>query len=126
MTEALHAPLPLTCRQVRILRPGIQPLVAPVLRVRQHAPQRRWVAGELVGDDHPRRVVPASHRPPYEGLGRMLIPPALHEDVDDEAVLVYRPPQPVPTAVDLQSYFVQVQLVARAAATPPQVPREHR
>ena len=97
-----------------------------VLRLRQHAPQGRWVAGELVGDDHPRRVVPAFHRPSYEGFGRVLIPPALHENVDNEAVLVHRPPQPVPPAVDLQRYFVQVQLVARAASTPPQVSREYR
>jgi hypothetical protein len=35
----------------------------------------------------------------------------LHEDVDDEAMLVYRPRRPVPPADDLQSDFVHVQLV---------------
>src|SRR5947209_5905142 len=71
--EALHAPLPLTCRQVGILRPVIQPLVTSILGVRQHAPQGRWVTRQLVGDDHPRRVVPPSDGPPYESLGRVLI-----------------------------------------------------
>jgi hypothetical protein len=61
-----------------------------------------------------------------KGLGRVLISPALHEDIDDEAVLVHRPPQPMPSAVDLQGYFVQVQLVARSAATPTQLLCEHR
>src|SRR5207302_9761062 len=69
---------------------------------------------------------PPSDRPPYEGLGRVLISPALHEDIDDEAVLVHRPPQPMPSAVDLQRYFVQVQLVARPTATPAQLLCEHR
>ena len=90
--EALHAPLPLTCRQVGILRPVIQPIVTSMLGVRQHAPQGRWVTRQLVGDDHPRRVVPPSDRPPYESLVRVLISPALHQDIDDEAVLVHRPP----------------------------------
>ena len=40
----------------------------------------------------------------------LLIPSALYENVDDKAVLVHRPPQPVPSAVDLQRYFVQADL----------------
>jgi len=56
----------------------------------------------------------------------VLISPALHQDVDDEAVLVYGPPEPIPPAVDLQRYFVQMQLVAGPAATPPQLVCEHR
>src|SRR5207249_10093563 len=91
-----------------------------------HTLQGRWVTGELVGDDHPRRVVPPLHGPSYEGFGRVLIPPALHEDVDNEAVLVHRSPQPAPSTVDLQRYFVKVQLVATSAATPAQLLREHR
>src|SRR4030088_2049266 len=106
---------------MRILLCVVEPLVTSVLRLRQRAPKGRWVTCELVGDDHTRRVVPPSNRPSYEGFGCMLIPPALYEDVDNEAVLVYRTPQPVPPAVDLQRYFVQVQFVARAAATSPQV-----
>jgi hypothetical protein len=74
----------------------------------------------------PRRVVPPSHGPSYESFGHVLIPPALHEDVDDEAVLVHRPPQPVSLAIDLQRDFVQVQLIARPTATPSQLLCEHR
>src|SRR5207245_8028066 len=89
-------------------------------------PQASGVPGALVGGAPPRRVGPPSDRASYEGLGRVLILPALHEDIDDEAVLVHRPPQPMPSAVDLQGYFVQVQLVVRPAATPPQLLCEHR
>jgi hypothetical protein len=49
--EALHTALPLTRRQVRILRPVVQPLMTPVLCLRQHAPQGRWVAGERLFRD---------------------------------------------------------------------------
>ncbi len=97
-----------------------------MVHLRQHAANGRWVAGELVGDDNPRRVIPPFHRSSYEGFRSVLIPAVLYEDVDDEAVLVHSPPQPVPPAVDLQRDFVQVQLVARATATPPQLLRVYR
>src|SRR6266567_5793567 len=96
-----------------------------MLEVRQRAPKGRWVARPLVSDDYPRRVVPPSHHPSYAGFGRALIAPALHQDVDDEAVLINCAPQPVPSAVDLQRYFVQMQLVARPATMPPQLLGEH-
>jgi hypothetical protein len=56
--EALHAALPLTCRQMRILRSVVQPLVTSVFRFRQRASKGRWVTREFVGDDHPRRACP--------------------------------------------------------------------
>src|SRR5688500_18295353 len=34
-------------------------------------------------------------KPEAEALGGMLVPPALHQDVEHEAVLVDHPPQPV-------------------------------
>jgi hypothetical protein len=42
--EALEDPLPLTCRQVRILRAVIQAFVASVLAVREYPSDRRHVA----------------------------------------------------------------------------------
>jgi len=41
-----------------------------------------------------------------------LIAPLLHQDVEDDAVLVNCPPQPVALAADLQRHFVQMPLIA--------------
>jgi hypothetical protein len=52
--EPLEYPFAFRRRQVRVFSPIVQPLVAPVLGVRQR-PSKGWrVAGKLVGDDDPR------------------------------------------------------------------------
>jgi len=49
--EAPHPPFPLPRGLVRVLGPVVQALVSAVLDARQHLPQRRPVAGELVLSD---------------------------------------------------------------------------
>jgi hypothetical protein len=44
----------------------------------------------------------------------------LHEDVEDDAVGVDGPPQPVTLALDLELHFVQMPFIARACSPPPQ------
>jgi hypothetical protein len=48
--EALERPLSLPHRPVRVLRPIVEAFVPPVLGLRQEPLERRWVAGEFVGD----------------------------------------------------------------------------
>ena len=50
-------------RAVTVLRPVVQSLVPPVLRSRQDPPERRRIAGQLVGDHHPRVGVLAIEHP---------------------------------------------------------------
>src|SRR5262249_228633 len=44
----------------------------------------------------------------------------LHQDVEDQALLVHRPPQPVPLPLDLQHHLVQMPLVTWSGAPPTQ------
>ena len=48
---------------------------------------RGGVALELVGDNHPRRILQAAQQLAEEALGGVGIAPALHEDVEHVAVL---------------------------------------
>src|SRR6266571_1829288 len=50
-----------------------------------------------------------------EALGSYLIAPLLHLDVEDDAVLVDCPPQPVALAFDLELHLVQMPFVTRAS-----------
>jgi len=54
-----------------------------------------------------------------ELLGRLLIPTTLHENIEDITVLIDRPPQIVPFALDRQKHLIEVPFVAwpRALAT---------
>jgi hypothetical protein len=51
----------------------------------------------------------------------MLVPPALHQDIQDIPVLIDGPPEVVPLATDPKEYFVQVPRVARSRAPPPEL-----
>ena len=50
--EALEHPFSFPDRPVGVLRPVVQPLVAPVLDAREHVAARGRVAGQVVGDHH--------------------------------------------------------------------------
>ena len=57
----------------------------------------------------PRRDIPHGWvRHPRE---RMLITPLLHQNVEDDAVLIHRSPQPVTLALDLELHLVQMNLL---------------
>ena len=97
--------------------PVVQPLVPPVLDIREHVAQRRPVAGQFVGDHHPRHIREALEQLPEEAHGRALVAPGLHQDVEHVAALVYRPPELVLRAIDADEHRVQVPLIARARAS---------
>jgi hypothetical protein len=115
--EALKHPLAFAGRQVRILRTVVQTLVAPMFSVRQHSANRWWVAGQLIGDDDARLVADAIDKLPKETLRGILISTLLHQDVQHDAVLINRPPQPVALAADFERHLVQMPLVT-SACTP--------
>jgi hypothetical protein len=47
-----------------------------------------------------------------ELLGRLLVPSALHEDIEDSAVLIHGPPQIVTFLVDREKHLIYMPLVA--------------
>ncbi len=79
--EALEHAFSFSDGAVAVLRPVVQPLVSPVLNAGERPPQRGQVAGELVGDDHPRRLLLRVEHAAQEALGRLLIAALLDQDV---------------------------------------------
>src|SRR5439155_20016248 len=72
---------------------------------------------ELVRDHNPRLVAVALDELAQEALGGMLITSRLNQDVQHDAVLVDRPPQPVARTTDTNSYFVEMPFVAGSSST---------
>ena len=116
--EPLKYPLAFAGRQVRVLRPVVQTLVSPMLGVRQHPANRGWVASQLVGDNHAWFKADTINDLPKEVFGRQLITSRLNQDIQHDAVLIDRPPEPVAFAADLQQHLVEVPLVARPCSSP--------
>jgi hypothetical protein len=81
-----------------MLHPGNQPTVG-------HA-----VAGQLVGDQHPRYVAQALEQLAEEPSRGLRVTPGSDQDVQDIPVLVHRPPQIMSLAVDLDEHLVKVPL----------------
>jgi hypothetical protein len=93
-----------------------------MLGVRQHSPNRRRVAGQLIGDYHARFIADAVNNLLQEALSGVLITPRLHQDIQHGAVLIDSPPQPVARSADLQQNLVEVPFVARSCSSPPLPP----
>jgi hypothetical protein len=97
--ESLHAPLPLAGRLVGVLCAVVQVAVLAMLNPRKDFPLRRTVALELIRDDDPRDILTAFEELAEELLRRLLVPSALHQDIEDIAVLIHRPPEIMALAI---------------------------
>ena len=87
--ETLQYPLAFAGRQVRILRPIVQTLVSPVLRVRQHLSNGRQVACEFVRDHDARFSTQLTLKyPKQKAFSSCLITPLLDKDVEYDSVLI--------------------------------------
>jgi hypothetical protein len=53
----------------------------------------RTIAFELIRDDHTRDIVQALEQLLEKRLRRLLVTPALHQDVEHVPLLIHRPPQ---------------------------------
>src|SRR4051794_2932207 len=78
---------------------------------------RRRVALELVGDDHPRRILQALQQLAEEALGGFGIAPALHQNIEHVAVLVNGTPEIVLLATDAEKDLIHEPFVARSGPT---------
>src|SRR3954469_18172986 len=95
--EALHLSFASSGRLVRILGSVIQALVLPVFEVGRDLLLRGSIAGQLVGDQNARRPALPLQQLAQEPFSGPFVPPALYENVEHDAVLVDRAPQPVLT-----------------------------
>src|SRR3954447_11582664 len=98
---------------MRILGPVVQSFVPPMLDRGHHLVFRGAVARQLVRDHHTRHAGLPLQQLAKQALGGLFVPPALDENVEHEAVLVDRPPEPVLLAADHQAHFIEVPLVSR-------------
>src|SRR5262245_61755055 len=110
--ESLHAPLLLARRPMRILTPIIEVATLSVFHTWQHLAFGRTVALQLIRDDHAWHIYQALEQLAKEFLGGFLVPPALHQDVEDVVVLIHRSPQVMTLAVNGPKHLIHMPLVA--------------
>jgi hypothetical protein len=99
---------------VRILRAVIQVPVLAVFHARQEFPLRRIVALELIGHTHARDILQALEQLTEKLLRSLLVPPALHQNVEDIPLLIY-------STLEVQEHFIQVPLVAGLGPSMPEL-----
>ena len=116
--EPLEHPLSSTGRAVAVLRPIDQPLVSLILYAGEHLAACRRVAGQRIRDHDPRCVSAPVDHPPQKGLHRFLVATRLDRNAQYGPFLIYRAPQPVLAASDLELHFIEVSLIARPRAPP--------
>jgi hypothetical protein len=75
----------------RIFGPIIEIAMLSMFHTRQDLALRCAIARQFIRHDHPRHVGQALQRFAKELLGCYLIPPPLHEKIQDVAVLIDRP-----------------------------------
>src|SRR3954462_9700218 len=91
----------------------------PMLDARYDLPLCRPIAGQLISDHDTRRPHLPLQQLAQEPFGGPFVPPALDQNVEHDAVLVHRAPQPVLLAGDFDGDLVQMPLVSGTGQTPP-------
>ena len=118
--EAPHLAFPLACRLVRDFGAVVRILIRDVNDRRHHGPRGRWVAPQFVGDQPAGYAALALQHLPENAHGGAPVPPRLHQDVEDVAVLVDRPPQILLTTVQRDEQLIEVPRVPEAPTPVPE------
>jgi hypothetical protein len=100
-----------------VLGSVIQPSVLSVLDARHDLSLGRAIAGQLVGDHHPRSDALLLQQLAQQALGGFGIPAALDQDVEHNAMLIDGTPQPMLLARDANDNLVEVPLVSGCRKT---------
>lgn len=116
--EPLHLPLWWSGGLVRHLDAVVEVAALPVLDAGQDLTLCGGVAPELVGDHHPWRVLQSLEQLAEEPFGGLCAAPALHEDVEQMAVLVDCTPETMQLAPDADEHLVHEPFVARLRPAP--------
>ena len=112
--KSLHAPLPLARRLMGVLGAVIEVAVLAMFHPRQDLALRRAVAFQLIRDDDPGHADQTLEELAEKLLRRLLVPAALHENIQDVAVLIHRAPQIVTLLIDREEDLIQMPFVTRA------------
>src|SRR6201995_165444 len=103
---------------MRILCPVVEALMLPVLNAGYNLPLGGAIAAQLVGDQHTGRSQVLLEQLAEQALGGLLVATALHEDVENEPLLVDRAPEPMLFAGDGDDDLIEVPLVAALGRAP--------
>ena len=121
--KPLQAPLPLASWLVGMLRTVIEVPVLAVRHPRKHLPLRCPMAFQFVCNDDPRHIGQALQELTEKLLRRLLVPLALHEDVEHMPLLIDSPPQIMAFLADREKYLVQMPLIPRSGVPPTELIR---
>jgi hypothetical protein len=111
--EALHPPLPLTRRVVRVLRTVVELAMLAMLYARQELTFGRSITFELIGDEHPGHILVPFEQCAEEPLSRRFVPAPSHQNIQHIPILIHRSQQIVASLVEAEQHLIQMPLVAR-------------
>src|SRR5215813_4766158 len=115
--EPLHAILTLPRGAMRVLTAVVQIATLAMFHPRQDLPLGRAVALQLIRDDDPRYIPQTLEQLAKKLLRRLLIAPALHQNIEDVVILIDGAPQVMAFTRNRQKHFVQVPFVAWLSAS---------
>src|SRR5258708_25755907 len=102
---------------MRVFCPIVQAFVLAMLHSRQDLAFGCSIALQLIGDDHAWNVLELFEQLAKKPLRRLLIAPALHQDIEHVAILIHSPPKVMSLATDREEDLVHMPLVATTRAT---------
>jgi hypothetical protein len=94
----------------------------PMLTVRDSGEDlalRSPIAFALLRDEHPWDILASLEELPEELPGGVRVAPPLHQNIQDNPVLIHRPPQLVALFVDGDEHLVQMPCIPKASVAPP-------
>jgi hypothetical protein len=109
--KPLHAIFVLPRGPMRVLTAVVEIATLAVFDPGQNLALRRAVALQLIRDD-PRYIPQDLEQFAKKHVRRLLITPALHQNIEDVVILIDGSPQVMAFAINSQKYFVQVPFVA--------------
>jgi hypothetical protein len=124
--ETLHRSFPSSNRLMRILGPVVlaQALLMPA-RKTQVSP-RGALGPQLVGHQYGGHKALLPEQLSHQSQSSLLVSPRLHQQIEDFALAVHGPPQPLPGAADRDDHLVEMPLAAWQWSTGAQVASERQ
>jgi hypothetical protein len=98
---------------MRILRPVVQAFVRSVFDAGHDVAFCRAIGSQLVGDHDAWRTPLSFQKLSHQTFGCLGIAAALHQHVENEAILIDSPPKPVLLAANGDDDFIEVPFVAK-------------
>jgi len=119
-SKTLHYPLSAPEREMRIFRLIVEPLVRTVLAFWHDLTSGSGVGAELIRDHPSWWATLLAQQPLQQALGSLGVAAALNDLIEDIAVLINRPPQPVFLARDRDHDFVEMPKIATVWSPAPE------